>query len=188
MVKKNKLYNLISPSLFNKAFNNLFKENYSFETTNYSERHLFKKIKMSDGAIVYPKRAINVSVEDVRDLAIQYISNKNLYHLKKDSGFEILLVDELKDLLNKLKEKNISVDLFLSPYHPLVYDFINKNYPLVDSVEKWVIDNYGENLYGSFNPVICNYPSSFFRDGMHLKDMYSNELLNRPTNISTGGF
>ncbi|WP_320971640.1 hypothetical protein [Enterocloster bolteae] len=75
------------------------------------------------------------------------------------------LDDELKaefeNLVNYFVSEGIEVIFYLPPYHPIVYDYINKHekYREVLLAEKYfkdfAIDNSIE-LYGSYDPACCD--------------------------------
>lgn len=86
-----------------------------------------------------------------------------------------------------MQNDSVETELVLSPYHPIVYNFVEANYPVVSNTETWLQDNVKHIVYGSFSPIKWGLDAKCFRDGMHLKDVFSNEIIKKPTNISADG-
>lgn len=101
------------------------------------------------------------------------IENYNEIYPKLWNEFDLLC----KDIL----ENDIELEFILTPYHPLVYDKISKEYPMVleseKKVKKYAIEHNIE-VYGSYDPKILNVGKEGFYDGMHSKATTIEKILN----------
>ena len=72
-----------------------------------------------------------------------------------------------------LKRSNIAIEVFLSPYHPIVWEYFESNatkfHPVFESEKqiRRLCEDYNIQLTGSFSPKKLNLVSTDFYDGMH---------------------
>lgn len=139
-----------------------------------------KMLLLKDGSIYYGKSKDDISVEEVNNEVNGYLKG-GIYHLE---GFEKLdenRVAIFKKLIEKLINDKKRIVLFLTPYHPTVYEYLanNDRYKMVLETEKLIrefltIDNI--TIIGSFNPNRCGLNEADFMDGMHLKNSSTDRL------------
>ena len=77
----------------------------------------------------------------------------------------------------------MDVVLLLSPYHPIVYNYITKNkeYRMVKKVEGYLNEFANKSnveIFGSYNPKKLDLNSDSFYDGMHPKEEVMEKLFN----------
>lgn len=136
--------------------------------------------KLTDGSLVYAEGFTNATQDQINAKIDSYINSK-VYSIE---GFESISDDiwsEFKDFIDALKRENITVEFFLSPYAPIVYDKILKDYPNVVNTENLVVSfakANGIKVFGSFDPYSLGFDETYFYDGMHCKEKGVMEILN----------
>ena len=124
-----------------------------------------------DGSLTYGKAKREISNNQVIISARKSIQ-RDLYLLQKFEQIEAELFEEFQKFCQDLLEENIELSFFLSPYHPLVYQKIKKDYTLVLDVEKKIIEfaiDKNIKLIGSYSPLKANATIKDFSDAMHLR-------------------
>ena len=139
-----------------------------------------KMLLLKDGSIHYGRSKNDISIEEV-DKEVKGYLKGGIYHLE---GFEKLdenRVAIFKKLIEKLINDKKGIVLFLTPYHPTVYEYLanNERYKMVLETEKLIrgletIDNI--TILGSFDPNKCGLNKADFMDGMHLKNSSTDRL------------
>lgn len=139
--------------------------------------------KLTDGSLVYGKKYKNVTSEEI-EIRIQSYLNDKLYKIDDFNMISESSWNKFLKLLNDMKNNDIEVELFLSPYAPLVYNEILDNYPMVIKTEDKIRNlatAMNIQLYGSFNPLELNMDNSYFYDGMHCNEKGIKKVLNKIT-------
>jgi hypothetical protein len=127
--------------------------------------------KHTDGSIAYDRR---LQLQDAQTAANAYKTAQPLYAL---GAFTALAADTRKVLPKLVAHAQCHgavVRLFLSPYHPTVWQFLQKKpeYQCVDQSEKWCrafAAAQGVVITGAFDPTPFGLVSADFYDGMHCK-------------------
>ena len=135
--------------------------------------------KLSDNSLIYNQNYRDASEAEILEKVKKYTANQ-IYGLKNFNEISNDIWKEFDMLMSEFKKNNIEVSFFLSPYHPKVYDVIEKDYlPVLKTEEKIIAFATKNNikLYGSFNPFRLNMDSHYFYDGMHLKEKGISKLL-----------
>lgn len=129
---------------------------------------------LPDGSIKYSKKFDNTSKEEVLKRVQDELNGKHLFQLK--NFFKIDEIDKNKfiKLIHFLKENNVQIVLYFSPYHPMVYNYMlnTEKYKNVFVAEKIFLDvAEKENLkiIGSYDPYKCGITEEDFADDKHLK-------------------
>lgn len=102
----------------------------------------------------------------------EYIASK-VYGIEDFNEISIKIKNDFEQLIREMQNNGIDVVVFLSPYHPKVFNTVRKDFPLVIKTEELVRNIADVNnivVLSSFNPSILDMDSSFFRDGMHCKE------------------
>lgn len=141
-----------------------------FNTTN---------TKLIDGTVGYGESYRNASKSEIErrvklKLAGDLYSIENFYIIDKN------IWTEFEELIFDMKNNNIEIEFFLSPYHPEIYNRIKDNYQMVLESEKLIVKFAKEqniNLYGSFNPAKFGFDETFFFDAYHCKEIGTKEIL-----------
>jgi hypothetical protein len=139
--------------------------------------------KLVDGSFAYGKRMREASKEEVNNRAQSYISDK-IYSIEDFKEISPDIIAEFELLYLMILQSDIELSFFLSPYHPIVYEAIEKDYPIVLQVETVILNLAKENnikYLGSFNPRILGIDSEGFYDGMHSKEETIKKIMNKGT-------
>lgn len=136
--------------------------------------------KLTDGSLVYREDYRNANQNQINSKVDDYISG-NIYSIEKFETISDDIWTEFQDFISTLKKENISVEFFLCPYAPKVYDKVSINYPNVEKTENLIVrfakDN-GIKAYGSFDPYGLGFDETYFYDGMHCKEKGIKKILN----------
>lgn len=131
------------------------------------------RIRYIDGSIEYEKNIREISVEKVNNLAKSYIAGEiyQIENYKELSKKNSLMFEKMVEYL---QENGIQICFYLSPYHPLVYNYLkeNKDYQMVLQAEDYFRDIAKKRkiqVYGSYDPFLLECEENDFQDGMHLK-------------------
>jgi competence protein ComGF len=125
---------------------------------------------LKDGTFSYPENFRNRNQQQVLYAANKF-SNK-IFGLSEFTALSETKTKLLNEFLDYLQLRKYDVEILFLPYHPVVYDKIEHNYPMVKEAEillKKISQQKGIKFYGSYNPESTNTNSSSFYDGMHLK-------------------
>ena len=132
--------------------------------------------KVVDGSIVYGESSRNSSLEIVNGYATQSITETPLYSMGEFKQLSPKYQTIFIQFIEYLQKKNIEVEFFISPYHPMVYDFIkkSKDYQIAFEVEKYFNQFAAEHhikLIGTYSPYVYQFKDSAFNDGFHCKEL-----------------
>ena len=125
--------------------------------------------KLKDNSLVYRESMRTASLEE-----IQIKVNKRTYSREDFKKIIQHKWDTFLSLTMKLKDDNVKIKIFLSTYHPDVYDKLTKKYPIVLEIEKRIRQFAREKniiVYGSYNPYLLGLKKENFYDGMHAKEI-----------------
>lgn len=135
--------------------------------------------KLTDGSLVYREDYRNATQNQVNSKIDGYITG-NIYSIEKFETISDDIWNEFQDFITTLKMENISVEFFLCPYAPIVYDKISKEYPNVVNTESLIVNfakDKGIKVNGSFNPYDLGFDETYFYDGMHCKEKGIKKIL-----------
>lgn len=111
--------------------------------------------------------------KDAEPEARKYIAG-NVYSLERYDALDEDLRTKLQEFLSYLNGEGVIVELFLTPYHPLVYTYFARTEKYMRVLEaeeyfrKLAIDKRF-SIVGSYDPKQCGLSSVDFTDGMHLR-------------------
>ncbi len=137
-----------------------------------TEKYNDTKTKLTDGSLVFGEKYRNASSKEIENKIKFYLAG-GIYSIENFNVISVRIWNEFENLIADMKNNDIEIEFILVPYPPLVYDKIQKNYPMVLKTEKIIKDFALSNnikLYGSFNPVLLGLDETFFYDGMHCKE------------------
>lgn len=131
--------------------------------------------KLTDGSIVYGEISRNSTLETVNRYATQSITETPMYSMREFTKMSSKYQTIFKHFIVYLQAKNIEVEFFISPYHPIVYDHIkkSKDYQIVFEVEKYfkqLANDHKIKLIGTYSPYIYQFNDTYFYDGFHCKE------------------
>lgn len=133
-----------------------------------------KDIILSTGTVKYGNITEKLTAKQIYKNAQSYINNGRIYQLDNFTELDKNDIDKFHDFVKYLKGNNVEVSFWFPPYHPYVYQYIEKNnkFKNVLKAEEFFREiARKENLktYGSYNPVLCGVEETDFSDGMHLR-------------------
>jgi hypothetical protein len=143
------------------------------------EKYNETNTKLSDGSLVYRADIRNATQNDINSKIDGYISGK-IYSIENFETISDEIWTEFKNFISTLRKEHISIEFFLCPYAPIVYDKIAKEYPNVVQSESLIVNfahDKGIKVHGSFNPYDLRFDETYFYDGMHCKEKGIKEIL-----------
>lgn len=131
-------------------------------------------MKHYDGSIAYEKDLREVDVNDVIALTNQSIEEHVVYRLTDYREMNAVSMDYFTKLLTFLQGEGVEVILYLPPYSPMMYDYIesDEEFHLVFRVEDEMLKlakELGIALYGSYDPAGSNLKMTDLYDVYHVK-------------------
>lgn len=143
------------------------------------EKYNETNTKLSDGSLVYRADYRNATQNVINSKIDGYIAG-NIYSIENFETISDDIWTEFQDFIATLRKEHISIEFFLSPYAPIVYDKIAKEYSNVLQTESLIINfanDKGIKVNGSFNPYNLQFDETYFYDGMHCKEKGIQEIL-----------
>lgn len=139
--------------------------------------------KLVDGSIMYGESSRNSTLETVNGYATQSITETPMYSMREFKQLSPKYQSIFSNFIDYLQKRNVEVEFFISPYHPIVYDFIkkSKNYQIVFDVEQYFhefANNRRIKLIGTYSPYVYQFKDSAFYDGFHCKEEALLKVLN----------
>lgn len=173
-VDLDKYWQLLSLDYLKASIKVLRNKNKGSNIEGVADLSFDKMLLLKDGSIHYGRSRNDISVEEVEKDVKEYLKG-GIYHLEGFDRLDENRVVIFKKFIEKLVNEKKKVVLFLTPYHPTVYKYLNGNgrYKMVVETEK-LIRGFetieGINVIGSFQPNQCGFNAKDFMDGMHLKE------------------
>ncbi|MFV8224388.1 hypothetical protein [Christiangramia aquimixticola] len=127
--------------------------------------------KLNDGSISYGEEFRSASKSKVETRAKEYSVGELIRRYKHYTEMSPEKIDEFQHFISHLKQRNIEIEFFLGPYHPITYEVINENFEIFNEVENFMRDfsrKHTIKIYGSFNPKKYHLGGEFFFDEKHL--------------------
>jgi hypothetical protein len=125
--------------------------------------------KLIDGSLVYGESYRNATQEDINTKIRDYINGK-IYSIEDFESISNTIWSDFQNFIKDLKDENISIEFFLCPYAPVVFDEVTKHYSNVMKTQDLILNFAKENkikVYGSFSPYDLDFDETYFYDGMH---------------------
>lgn len=171
---------LLSLSYFQSSIKNLpkvIRGDSEPKATNRKNNKL--STKLVDGSKVYGEADREASMSEINRKIASYLKIK-MYSIENFGSISTKAWDDFEKLIYDMKSNNVVIEIFLSPYAPIVYDRIKNDYPMVlkteEMIKKFSIKN-NIKLYGSFNPTLLGMDETFFYDGTHSKESGIKKIL-----------
>lgn len=133
--------------------------------------------KHYDGSLSYESGHRDAPVEDVIALTNAAIDEHVVYRMPGCKEVDIESMALLSKLIRYLTNQGVEVSIYLPPYSPMMYDYIESDpeYVIIDEIEsevrKMVSDQKNDliKIYGSYNPYPCGLEMSDLYDIYHIK-------------------
>jgi hypothetical protein len=179
---ENNIAELFSIKYFQESIRFILTFSFNDDYFSTKKKALPFNVKLNDGSLVYKSNFRNAGINEINNKAKNYIYG-NIYSIEKFSSINERYRDQFEALINFYGSKNVDVVLLLSPYHPIVYNYITKNkeYRMVKKVEGYLNEFANKSnveIFGSYNPKKLDLNSDSFYDGMHPKEEVMEKLFN----------
>lgn len=143
------------------------------------EKYNESNTKLTDGSLVYGAVYRNAT-QEVIDSKIDGFINGEIYSIENFESISDELWSEFQEFISTLKKEGITVEFFMCPYAPKVYDKVAMAYPNAEKTESLILrfaKSNGIKVYGSFDPNHLGFNKTYFYDGMHCKEKGIEEIL-----------
>lgn len=175
---------LLSPSYFQQSVGRLSRPGSDHKCLPTDKEYDTNDITLPDGSLHWtfdnPRNEIDPSV-------LRRKAESDAAELTKPSNLPSNMVNQEKvrifaAFVKYLQQRKIHVVLFLTPYHPLTFNELNRSgkYPLLQQAQseyEAMADQYGMQIVGSYNPSDCSLSEEDFWDGLHLHEIALARLL-----------
>lgn len=176
-----KYQQLLSLSYFKESFKNL-KDGVdkSYKPVKSCTNQGFTKL--IDGSIVYNAKIRMSSQDEIDQNALALTLHNPVYSLGNFNHLSENYKDVLTRFVGYLLQNHIEVQFYLSPYHPIVYQYFKQKpyYSIVFSAERYyrnLAAAHSIKVYGSFNPSVCQVDHTYFYDGLHCNEKAIQKIL-----------
>ncbi|MBD5523039.1 MAG: hypothetical protein HDR04_01190 [Lachnospiraceae bacterium] len=131
-------------------------------------------LKHYDGSIAYQKSLRDVDVSEVEELTRQSMEEHVVYRLTDYDEMDEESVALLNGLIDYLQAQGVEVMLYLPPYSPMMYNYIESEeqfhvtFQVEERIRQMAADR-GVALYGSYDPAGCGLEMTDLYDIYHVK-------------------
>ncbi len=170
---------LISPSYFYNSARLFFSFGSQVKIFQYFKKGI--ALRLPDGSILYDNSIIGRNQNQVLMEVQRYIKG-DIYSVEEFNNIDSLKKSELHFIIFYLIKNKCNVTLYLSPYHPIVYDYLKKTSKYNNIFQSEILfqhlaHKYNLKIKGSFSPYNLNLTSKDFLDGMHTNKFTSEFIL-----------
>ena len=127
-----KMLQLISPSYFYNSVRTLSFFQNQFITYRYLKQGIY--LRLPDGSILYDYSTTHLTENQILKEAETFISGE-IYAAEDFNNLDNLKKSELSEIITFLIRSKCNVILYLSPYHPIVYNFLKKSSKYINIFE-----------------------------------------------------
>lgn len=165
-----KYYQLLSISYFRSSLDYFMRGvKVDYRPTQDIANNGFTRLK--DGAIYYGALYRKASRDEVEKRAKETFNNR-VYSFGEFTRLSEHYKFLFASFIEYLQNKQIEVEFFFTPYHPIVYNFFkgNPDFNMVFKAEDYFLSyatSHQIKIYGSFNPEKYSLDNSYFYDGFH---------------------
>lgn len=178
-----KFKELVSFSYFKTSLSFYFKKKVGkkYKPTKISVNEGFTRLK--DGSVCYEALRRNASMDEVEKKAKRDLMDANpIYTLGNFTHLSEHYKLIFSNFVEYLQKQNVEVEFFLSPFHPIMYEYFKKNnyYHIVFKTENYFKDYASSRkikVFGSYDPVKYNFDNSYFFDGWHPNEKAIEKML-----------
>ena len=166
---------LISPLYFRESLRYICCTSHTIGFTTAKNRFSNQgKVILTDGSIEYEQYIRLRTPKDIEKEAKKHINSDTLYSLNNFYELNPELLYKFQRFIEELKKEKSNIIFFLSPYHPILYDYIiqDPKYAIVQKVQQhitWYAKINGITIIGSYNPSDILLKNEDFYDEMHVQ-------------------
>ena len=131
-------------------------------------------LKHSDGSVSYQRELREVNPADVEEMTRQAMEEHVVYRMTDYEEIDKQHFQYFSWLIEDLQQAGVEVILYLPPYSPMMYNYIEseENFQIALEVEEKVQELARERqiaLYGSYDPAGCDLEMTDLYDIYHVK-------------------
>lgn len=131
-------------------------------------------LKHSDGSVSYQRELREVNPADVEEMTRQAMEEHIVYRMTDYHEIDEAHFARFSELLDYLLASGVEVILYLPPYSPMMYNYIESegDFQITLEVEekvKKLAAEKGIALYGSYDPAGCDLRMTDLYDVYHIK-------------------
>lgn len=131
-------------------------------------------LKHYDGSIAYQRSLREVDVKDVEALTKQTIEERVVYRMTDFKEIDEQSMALFDSLIDYLRSRGVEVILYLPPYSPIVYNYIESDpeYQITFRIEERIVQMASDKhiaLYGSYDPAGSGLEMTDLYDIYHIK-------------------
>ncbi len=138
-----------------------------------------------DGSIYYNARFLNASRDEVERRVKHNIACDLTYAFDNFTHLSEHYKLVFSNFVEYLQKQNIEVRFLLSPFHPIMYEYLKaNNYHAIFETENYFrnyMHSHKIQVIGSYDPVKYNFDNSYFVDGWHTNKKAFEIMLNAET-------
>jgi hypothetical protein len=184
----NQITVFLSRDVLAKSLYQLMRNQITYYPTDREE--LDVTVKNKDGSISYAEEMRNTTADKIDASARAYANTVPIFGLGRFTRIDEGSREHFEAAVRYLQSRNVTVILFLAPYHPIVYETIatDPRYANVKAVESYFREFAAtENItvVGSYDPGRFNLTSGDFIDGAHPRREVVDSLFTRVASVKT---
>ena len=131
-------------------------------------------LKHADGSVSYQRALREVDAADVEEMTRQSMEEHVVYRMTDYAEIDGHHFSRLSELIDFLQGESVEVILYLPPYSPMMYNYIESEeaFQITLEVEEKIKNlavEKGIALYGSYDPAGCGLAMSDLYDVYHVK-------------------
>lgn len=131
-------------------------------------------LKHCDGSVSYQRELREVNPADVEEMTRQSMEEHVVYRMTDYHSIDEGHFSRFSELVDYLQEAGVEVILYLPPYSPMMYNYIESEeaFQITLEVEEKVKNlaaDKGLALYGSYDPAGCGLEMTDLYDVYHIK-------------------
>ena len=152
----------------------LLPENKRFSVSYMEDWETEGYLKHSDGSVSYQRELREVRAEEVEEMTRQAMEEHVVYRMTDYHEIDEEHFWRLSALIGQLQGAGVEVILYLPPYSPMMYNYIESEeaFQITLDVEeklKELAEKKGIALYGSYDPAGCGLEMTDLYDVYHVK-------------------
>ncbi|MDE6318728.1 MAG: hypothetical protein K2M22_03305 [Lachnospiraceae bacterium] len=152
----------------------LLPENKRFSVSYTEDWETDGYLKHSDGSVSYQRELREVRAEEVEEMTRQAMEEHVVYRMTDYREIDFNHFVDLSALIEHMQEAGVEVILYLPPYSPMMYNYIESEEAFQITLEveeelKKLAEERGIALYGSYDPAGCGLEMTDLYDVYHVK-------------------
>lgn len=131
-------------------------------------------LKHADGSVSYQRELREVNAADVEEMTRQAMEEHVVYRMTDYHEIDAGHFRDFSYMIDYLQEAGVEVILYLPPYSPMMYNYIESEEAFQITLEveervKELAQEKGIALYGSYDPAGCGLTMTDLYDVYHVK-------------------